>query len=47
MVSDALQINHSNSAAVELFRRTGARTPNGDDLLFVYDGAPASEPPGA
>ena len=47
MVSDALQINHSNAAAVELYRRTGAHAPNGDELLCVYDGAPASELPSA
>jgi aminoglycoside 3-N-acetyltransferase I len=47
MLNAFVLTNHSNSAAVALYRRTGAREPNGNDLLFVYDGAPAGEPSGA
>ena len=28
--------NHSNAAAVEFYKSTGAKIENGDDLLFIY-----------
>lgn len=38
MISAFVFTNHSNEAAVEFYKRTGAGIVNGDDLLFVYPG---------
>ena len=38
MISAFVLTNHSNQAAVEFFKSTGAIIPNGDDLMFVYAG---------